>query len=160
MNEGRILLVEDSSDDIELTMMAFRRSNIRNEVVVSRDGAEAMALIERWAHEGPSALPALVLLDLKLPKIGGLELLRWIRSDERTRRMPVIILTSSNEDGDLAMGYDLGVNAYVRKPIDFASFGEAIRILGLFWLVVNEAPHPLRIPSTRDSALSLPTPGR
>jgi CheY-like chemotaxis protein len=146
MDDKIILLVEDNPNDEALTLRALRKNNIRNVVVVVRDGAEALDwLFARGAHEGrdTSALPQVVLLDLKLPKVSGLEVLRALRGDPRTKRLPIVLLTSSKQDQDLIAGYDLGANSYVRKPVDFAEFAEAIRQLGLYWLVLNEtAPTP------------------
>lgn len=142
-----ILLVEDSPDDEALTLRAFRKSNIRNPVVVVRDGAEAVDyLFLQGAHAGrdPSVQPQVVLLDLHLPKLDGLEVLRRIRADERTRMLPVVMLTSSNEERDLIDGYQLGVNSFVRKPVDVTAFFEAVRQLGIYWLVLNELPSQLR----------------
>jgi two-component system, response regulator len=138
-----ILLVEDNPDDEVLTRRALKKNNISNEVVVTRDGAEALDfLFGTGAYEGrdTSVLPQLVLLDLKLPKVGGLEVLRRLRADERTRLLPVVILTSSKEQQDLIGGYSYGANSYVHKPVDFAQFLEAVRQLGLYWLVLNESP--------------------
>ena len=137
-----ILLIEDNADDVALTLRAFRKNNIANDVTVARDGQEALDALFGAGPFGPASgeLPSLLLLDLKLPRIGGLEVLRRIRSDERTRLQPVVILTSSDEDEDLIAGYRLGANSYVRKPVDFVEFAEAIRILGLHWLVINRAP--------------------
>jgi two-component system, response regulator len=138
-----ILLVEDNPDDVQLTQRSLRKNNILNEVVVARDGVEALDyLFGRGAHAGRDLkqLPVVVLLDIKLPKIDGIEVLRTIRQDERTRLLPVVILTSSKEDSDLLNGYRLGANSYVRKPIDFVQFNEAIKHLGLYWLLWNEAP--------------------
>src|SRR2546421_3057041 len=138
MHTKVILLVEDNQDDEELALLAFRKSNIANEVVVARDGAEALDyLFGTGAHAGRDAAvtPQVVLLDLKLPKLDGLEVLRRLRADERTRFLPVVILTSSNEDRDLFEGYRSGANSYIRKPVDFAQFTEAVRQLGLYWLV-------------------------
>ena len=135
-----ILLVEDNPDDEALTIRAFAKHKIHNEIVVVRDGAEALDfLFGTGVHAGRdlSVMPHVVLLDLKLPKIDGLEVLRRIRADDRTRLMPVVILTSSNEERDLIEGYSLGANSYVRKPVDFAQFVEAVRQLGLYWLVLN-----------------------
>jgi CheY-like chemotaxis protein len=149
MKEKIILLVEDNADDEALTIRALEKNNIRNEVVVARDGAEALNyLLGRGAHEGrdTSVLPQIVLLDLKLPKLDGLDVLRAIRGDERTKRLPVVILTSSKEDKDLLSGYELGANSYVRKPVDFTEFAEAVRQLGLYWLVLNESPPERREP--------------
>jgi two-component system response regulator len=143
MKDKIILLVEDSPDDEALTLRALKKNNIRNDVVIAHDGAEALDyLFGRGAHEGrdTSVLPQVVLLDLKLPKIDGLEVLRAVRGDARTKRLPVVILTSSKEERDLLDGYDLGANSYVRKPVDFTAFAEAVRQLGLYWLVINESP--------------------
>jgi two-component system, response regulator len=143
MKNRIILLVEDSADDEELTIRAFRKHSIRNDVVVARDGVEALDyLFGRNAYEGrdTSVVPEMVLLDLKLPKLDGLSVLRAIRADDRTKRLPVVILTSSKEERDLLEGYDLGANSYVRKPVDFTEFAEAVRQLGLYWLVLNERP--------------------
>jgi two-component system response regulator len=138
-----ILLVEDNPDDEALTLRALKKNNILNPVVVVRDGAEALEyLFGAGVHAGrdPSAAPQVVLLDLKLPKIDGLEVLRRIRSDERTRRQPVVVLTTSNEERDILSSYELGANSYIRKPVDFEQFMEAVRQLGLYWLVLNMAP--------------------
>ncbi|HEX3775892.1 MAG TPA: response regulator [Polyangiaceae bacterium] len=138
-----ILLVEDNPSDEKLTLIAFRNCGIANEVIVERDGAAALDyLFASGEHAGRDAknLPTVVLLDLKLPKIDGLEVLRRIRADKRTRLLPVVILTSSKEDEDLVASYALGANAYVRKPVDFAEFLAATKTLGLFWLVLNEPP--------------------
>ena len=143
IRSGIILLVEDTTDDVDLTLRAFENSKIVNEVVVARDGEEALDyLFATGAHAGRDLgqMPDVVLLDLKLPKIGGHEVLRRIRADERTRRLPVVVLTSSNEDRDIVRSYDLGANSFVRKPVDFAQFIDAGRQLGLYWLVLNEAP--------------------
>ena len=134
-----ILLVEDNSDDEMLTLRAFKRNNIENNIVVARDGAEALDYL--FGKDGGAGLtPQVILLDLKLPKIDGLEVLRRLRADERTRLVPVVILTSSKEDRDLIQGYSLGANSYVRKPVEFTAFLEAVRTLGLFWLLLNEQP--------------------
>lgn len=146
MDEKVILLVEDNPDDEALTLHALRTNNIKNEVIVARNGAEALDyLFGTGSHAGRDTrdLPAVVLLDLKLPKIDGLEVLRRIRADERTRVLPVVILTSSKEEQDLANGYLLGCNSYVRKPVDFDEFVAAARQLGLYWLLLNEQP-PVR----------------
>jgi len=143
MNELTILLVEDNPDDEELTLRALRQNNIMNMVDVARDGAEALDyLFCQGAHKArdPSQKPAIVMLDLKLPKIDGLEVLRRIRADERTRLMPVVILTSSKEEQDLLKSYSLGANSYIRKPVDFNQFVTTVGHLGLYWLVLNEAP--------------------
>jgi two-component system response regulator len=143
MANQSLLLVEDNSDDEALTLRAFRKNKIRNEIVVARDGAEALDyLFGTGAYDGRDVgiLPQVVLLDLKLPKVNGLEVLRRIRADERTRLLPVVILTSSKEERDMVEGYRLGSNSYVRKPVDFDAFVEAVRQLGLYWLLLNEAP--------------------
>jgi len=142
-NHKVILLIEDNSSDVELTIRAFEKAHIGNQVVVARDGQEALDYL--WgegAHAGREVveLPAVTLLDLKLPKLPGLEVLRRVRADSRTRRLPVVILTSSKEEQDLAAGYDLGANSYIRKPVDFKQFEESIRQLGMYWLVLNEIP--------------------
>lgn len=141
-----ILLVEDNSDDEALTLRAFEKNNIRNLVVVARDGVEALDyLFGTGAHAGRdlSLMPQVILLDLKLPKIDGLQVLQRLRAHPRTRLLPVVILTSSKEQQDLIEGYSLGANSYVRKPVDFTEFIEAIRQLGLYWLILNElAPVP------------------
>ena len=139
-----ILLVEDNRDDEELTLHALQANNVQNRVV-ARDGMEALAfLLGRDGHAGRdvSAGPAVTLLDLKLPKVDGLEVLRRVRADERTRLLPIVILTSSTEEQDLVRGYSFGANSYIRKPVDFAQFTEAVRQLGLYWLHLNEAPPP------------------
>ncbi len=141
--EQVILLVEDNPDDELLTRRALKKNNIGNEVVVARVGVEALDyLFGTGAHEGRdlSELPQVMLLDLKLPKIDGLDVLRRVRADERTRLLPVVILTSSREQQDLVNGYGCGANSYIRKPVDFAQFIEAVRQLGLYWLVLNETP--------------------
>ena len=142
MNSRVILLVEDNQSDIGLTRRALAKCRITNELVVAEDGKDALDYLFGATAEG-GALPALVLLDLKLPRVDGLEVLRRIRGDDRTRRLPVVILTSSKEDQDVAAGYDLGVNSYIRKPVDFSSFVEAVSHLGLYWLVLNEPPPPV-----------------
>jgi CheY-like chemotaxis protein len=143
MNPKTILLVEDNPSDIELTKRALGKSHVANELVVAEDGQEALEYLfgERTsAGRDVSQLPALVLLDLKLPKVDGLEVLQRIRANQQTRRQPVVVLTSSKEEQDLAASYDLGVNSYIRKPIDFAQFAQAVQQLGLYWLVLNELP--------------------
>ncbi|MBX2988485.1 MAG: response regulator [Bdellovibrionaceae bacterium] len=138
-----ILLIEDNQDDVELTLRAFKKNAINDEVVIARDGQEAVDyLFGEGAYEGrdPSQTPRVVLLDLKIPRLSGLEVLRRVRADERTRRTPVVILTSSKEESDLVQGYDLGANSYVRKPVDFNVFVEAARSLGRYWLLLNETP--------------------
>ncbi|HXG02913.1 MAG TPA: response regulator [Candidatus Binatia bacterium] len=141
--DGVILLVEDNPDDEVLALRALRTTGLRNEVVVARDGVEALDYLFRTGrHAGRdvSLVPRVVLLDLKLPRLDGLEVLRRIRSDERTRLLPVVILTSSTEDRDRVEGYRLGANSYVRKPVDFGQFAEAVRQLGLYWLRLNQPP--------------------
>jgi two-component system, response regulator len=143
MDQRPILLVEDNQDDEILTIRALQKNHIANPVTVVRDGAEALDyLFARGAHEGRSDddTPALVLLDLKLPKIDGLEVLRRIKADDNTRLIPVVILTTSKEEQDIVAGYRLGVNSYVRKPVDFNEFTEAVGRLGLYWLLVNVPP--------------------
>jgi len=142
MENRKILLVEDNPDDVELTLHALKKSHVVNEMVVVRDGAEALDyLFFKGAYANrDKSMPALVLLDLKLPKIGGLEVLLRIRSDERTKILPVVILTSSKEQPDMVNGYRNGANSYVRKPVDFDEFTKAVQTLGLYWLVVNEPP--------------------
>lgn len=143
-----ILLIEDNSSDEKLTLLAFKNCGVSNEVIVERDGAAALDyLFATGAHSGRdvNALPAVVLLDLNLPKISGLDVLRRIRADERTRLLPVVILTSSKEDEDIVRSFALGANAYVRKPVDFTEFVTAAKTLGLFWLLLNEAPATNRL---------------
>jgi two-component system response regulator len=138
-----ILLVDDDPNDVELTLRAFRGSPLGNRIVVARDGLEALDYLRgtgAYAGRDPAHQPQVVLLDLNLPAIDGLEVLRRIRADERFRRLPIVILTSSNEDSDKLAGYGLGANSYVRKPVDFRQFSEAVTRLGLYWLVVNEPP--------------------
>jgi two-component system response regulator len=145
MDTRRLLLVEDNPSDVELTRRALSRERIANEMVVAGDGQEALDyLLGTGGVVSPStaALPALVLLDLKLPRVDGLAVLRAIRQNERTKRLPVVILTSSSEEQDVAASYDLGVNSYIRKPVDFLQFAEAVHTLGLYWLVMNEPPPP------------------
>lgn len=141
--EKIILLIEDNSDDVALTLRAFRKSNLRNEIVVAEDGADALDyLFGEGKHAGRNTdiMPTLILLDLKLPKVTGLEVLKKIRMDPKTRLLPVVVLTSSVEDQDLIMSYQLGANSYLRKPVDFNKFIEAVQQLGLYWLVLNESP--------------------
>jgi CheY-like chemotaxis protein len=142
-HEVEILLVDDSPEDVELTVRALRRNKIANDIQLAEDGAEALDfLFCRGSHKDRSFSrpPRLVLLDLKLPKVDGLEVLRAMRADERTKAIPVVILTSSKEQRDLIKGYNLGVNAFVQKPVDFEQFGEAIRQIGMFWMLINQAP--------------------
>ncbi|HVZ65164.1 MAG TPA: response regulator [Lacunisphaera sp.] len=138
MKNGVILLVEDNPDDVALTLDAFKQCNVANRVDVVRDGAAALDYLF-----APGAVaPGLVLLDLKLPKVDGLDVLRRIRGDARTKRLPTVILTSSKEERDVIAGYDLGANSYIRKPVDFDQFVAAVKQLGLYWLLLNEPPPP------------------
>jgi len=149
MTKRVILLVEDNPDDAALVLRALKQGRIANEVVVARDGVEALDyLLATGAHEGRDVLdlPEVVLLDLKLPRLDGLEVLRRIRADERTRLLPVVVLTSSDEQRDMMESYNLGCNSYVRKPVNFDEFVDAVRQLELYWLLLNEPPPP---PSTR-----------
>jgi|SRR5712692_5755942 len=146
MKNEIILLVEDNPDDEALTVRALKKSNVANEVVVARDGLEALDYLfgeGTYAHRDTAVMPQVILLDLKLPKLDGLGVLRRIRADDRTKLLPVVILTSSNEETDRISGYGLGANSYVRKPVDFNQFIEAARQLGLYWLVLNE-PAPAK----------------
>jgi two-component system response regulator len=146
--EKIILLVEDNPDDELLTLMAFKDNNITNEVVVAHDGAEALEFLfgkENASQPLEDYLPQVILLDLNLPKVNGLEVLQQIRSHPRTRLLPVVILTSSKEEVDIIKSYRLGANSYVRKPVDFEQFSEAIKQLGLYWLSLNEASNEIRL---------------
>jgi two-component system response regulator len=141
--ERRILLVEDNPDDEALTIRALKRNNIVNEIDVVRDGVEALDYLfcrGAWSERDPEMTPQVVLLDLKLPKVGGLEVLKAVRDDETLHYLPVVILTSSTEEQDIVKSYGLGANSYIRKPVDFEQFSEAVRTLGLYWLVLNETP--------------------
>ena len=143
MKKKIILLVEDNPDDVELTVRILKQNNVLNEVVVVNDGAEALDYLfgtGAYAGRDMSVMPTVILLDLRLPKIDGLEVLRKLRADERTKIIPVVVLTSSKEERDLVDSYSLGANSYVRKPLDSAEFENAVRQLGLFWLLVNEPP--------------------
>ncbi|MES2803792.1 MAG: response regulator [Bdellovibrionota bacterium] len=143
-----IFLVEDNADDEALTLRALKKNNISNQVMVARDGAEALDFLfaeGKYADRDMSQQPQVMLLDLNLPKIDGLNVLKRLRGDERTKLIPVVILTSSKEDQDIIEGYSLGANSYVRKPVDFNDFSEAIRQLGLYWLILNEVP---KVPQT------------
>lgn len=147
MSDKIILLVEGNPDDEVLTLRALKKNNIKDEVVVAHDGLEALDYLDgkgAYAGRDITVLPQVVLLDLKLPKVGGMEVLQRIRADERTRLLPVVILTSSKEEQDLINGYRSGANSYIRKPVDFEKFTEAVRQIGLYWLILNEPP-----PSTR-----------
>lgn len=143
MSDKTILLVEDNPDDIELTLRALKKNNIANDVVVAHDGEEALDYLAgtgQYTSHDKSDLPIVVLLDLKLPKIDGLEVLRHIRSDATTRLLPVVILTSSAEERDMVSSYSLGANSFIRKPVNFDQFIESVRQLGLYWLVLNQTP--------------------
>jgi two-component system response regulator len=147
MKNKFILLVEDNPDDVELILRTLKKNSIANEIVVARDGVEAVDFLfatGSYAGRDVSNLPTVILLDLKLPKIDGLEVLRRIRNDERTKLLPIVILTSSREDNDMITSYKLGANSYVRKPVDFTQFSEATKALGLFWLIWNEPP-PIKL---------------
>lgn len=140
-----ILLVEDNPDDEELTLLSLRKHNIANEIVVARDGVEALEhLFGEGAYAGRdiSVLPAVILLDLKLPRLDGLGVLKRLRADPRTRNVPVVVLTSSSQDADVIASYDLGANSYVRKPVEFGAFVEAVSSLGLYWMLLNRPPVP------------------
>jgi len=144
MRKKIILLVEDNPDDEILTIRALKKNNILNEVVVARDGAEALDFLfgtGQYADRDIKETPQVVLLDLKLPKLDGLEVLRRLRKDERTKLLPIVVLTSSTEEQDMIESYSLGANSYILKPVDFNQFAEAIRQLGLYWLVLNETPY-------------------
>lgn len=140
MREPPILLIEDNPDDEALTLRAFKRSNVVNEIEVVRDGQEALDYLFGNGAAGAGPTPALILLDLKLPKVDGLDVLKQVRAHDVTRLVPVVVLTSSHEESDLIATYGNGANSYVRKPVDFNQFAESVRQLGLYWLVVNEAP--------------------
>jgi two-component system, response regulator len=143
VNKQIIMLVEDNPDDEELTLLALKESNILNEIVVTRDGVEALDYLfgtGKYAGHDAPLLPQLILLDLKLPKLGGLEVLERLRADPRTGLIPVVILTSSSEEEDVMASYRLGANSYVRKPIEFNHFADAVKQVGLYWLLLNEAP--------------------
>jgi two-component system response regulator len=151
-----ILLVEDNPDDVELTMRAFRKNKIANNMMVARDGVEALDYLfcrGAYASRNIKDIPRLILLDLKMPKLDGLQVLERLRADEYTKLIPVVILTSSKEEQDLISGYKSGANSYVRKPVDFNQFVEAVRQIGLYWLLINEPPpdiyHSLQVTSDR-----------
>jgi two-component system response regulator len=151
-NHGTILLVEDNPDDIELTLRAFRKNNIANGLAIARDGAEALDYLfcrGAYSQRDIDDLPRLILLDLNLPKLDGLQVLERLRADERTKLVPVVILTSSKEEQDMVSGYRSGANSYVRKPVDFNEFVEAVRQIGLYWLLINELPTQNRTPAGR-----------
>jgi len=143
MEEKTILLVEDNEDDVALTLRAFNKINIKNNITVAGDGEEALDFIfcrGKFKERDPNDLPSVVLLDLKLPKVNGFEVLKAIRENEVTKYLPVVILTSSKEEQDVVNGYSLGANSYLRKPVDFEKFFEAVKTLGIFWLLLNETP--------------------
>jgi CheY-like chemotaxis protein len=141
--QGTILLVEDNADEITLTLRAFSKNKITNHIEVARDGEEALQYLLPDDGTDPAPLPMMVLLDINLPQVNGLEVLRRIRSHERTKHLPVVVLTTSSEERDIVESYNLGANSYVRKPVVFDSFSDAVRVLGLYWLLVNEsAPRP------------------
>ncbi len=141
--DGYILLVEDNQDDEELTLIAFKKANILNEIIITRDGQEALDFLYAqgdYAGRDPGDLPQVILLDLKLPKLSGLEVLERVRSDPRTRLVPVVVMTSSSEEEDILSSYRLGANSYVRKPVEFQRFADSVRQLGLYWLLINQTP--------------------
>jgi two-component system response regulator len=143
MKNKTILLVEDNPDDIKLTLRALKKSNIVNEVVVANDGVKALDYLfgaGEYAGRETSNTPQVILLDLNMPRVGGIEVLQRMRADERTKLLPVVVLTTSNEDADRVRSYRLGANSYVRKPVDFEQFAKAVEQLGLYWLLLNEAP--------------------
>lgn len=140
MKDKAILLVEDNADDIDLTKRAFKKANIKNELVIAEDGQEAIDRLFGGKNGEQPLRPVVTLLDLNLPKIGGLEVLRRIRKDDKTKHLPVVVLTSSNEESDLVESYDLGVNSYIRKPVDFKQFVDAVTTLQLYWMVLNQPP--------------------
>ncbi len=143
MDKRIIMIVEDNEDDLELALRAFKHNNLLNEIVVARDGVEALDyLFGRGPHEGRDlcVMPEVVLLDLKMPRMGGLEVLQRVRSDARTRFLPVVVLTSSDEEKDMIDSYNYGVNSYIRKPVDFKQFTDAVRQLSLYWIVLNQCP--------------------
>jgi CheY-like chemotaxis protein len=144
-DDVEILLVEDNPNDVELTLHAFKENNLANQLHVVRDGAEALDFIfgqGTYAGRSPSTHPKVILLDLKLPKVDGLEVLRQIKADERTKTIPVVVLTSSREERDIVESYQLGVNSYIVKPVDFDGFADAVRHLGMYWLLLNHPPEP------------------
>ena len=148
VNNKIILLVEDNPSDEQLTLMAFQKSRIENELIVTRDGEEALEYLfctGIYADRDPLDLPEVILLDLKLPKVDGLEVLKQIRDNERTRYIPVVILTSSKEEQDMISAYNLGSNSYIRKPVDFVQFSEAVTCLGMYWMVFNQSPQRLAV---------------
>lgn len=146
--EVEILLVEDNADDVELTLHALRKDHMANQIHVARDGEEALAFLFDPQRPNYASLK-LVLLDLKLPKVDGMEVLKALKSDSRTRRIPVVVLTSSREESDLVRSYDLGANSYLQKPVDFDQFREAVKRMGFYWLLINQPP-PLTTPAAAD----------
>ncbi len=143
MDRTTILLIEDNPDDVELTLHAFQKNHMANDVVVASDGAEGLDYLfgtGKYAGRNTDDAPTLILLDLQLPKIGGLEVLRKVREDERTKRIPVVILTTSDEEEDIVNGYNGGVNSYLRKPVDFTEFMNAVKQLEMYWMVLNTPP--------------------
>ncbi len=143
MDQTTILLIEDNPDDVELTLHAFQKNNMANEVVVASDGAEGLDYLfgtGKYAGRDADEPPALILLDLQLPKVGGLEVLRKVREDERTKRVPVVIMTTSDEEEDIVNGYNGGANSYLRKPVDFGEFMNAVKQLEMYWMVLNTPP--------------------
>jgi len=141
MKDKTILLVEDNADDVALTIRALRKNNLMNEIIVARDGAEANELLFGTESSPPIKLPELVLLDINMPKMSGLELLELIRANERTRLLPVVVMTTSDEEKDRVESYRLGANSYVAKPVEFAEFSKAVMQLGMYWLVYNVGPY-------------------
>ena len=144
MKKNIIMVVEDNEDDLELTLRAFAKNNILNEIVIARDGVEALDyLFGTGIHEGRDlhVMPEVILLDLNMPRMGGIEALRHIRSNELTKLLPVVVLTSSDEEKDMLESYECGVNSYIRKPVDFSQFVDAVRHLSLYWMVLNQHPH-------------------
>jgi two-component system response regulator len=143
MSERYILLVEDNPDDEELTLLSLRKNNLAHDIVVVRDGVEAVEFLfgnGQYAHRDVSHVPTVILLDLKLPKLDGLGVLKRLRAEERTRTLPVVVLTSSSQDADVIASYNLGANSYVRKPVEFGAFVEAVSSLGLYWVLLNRPP--------------------
>jgi two-component system, response regulator len=156
MAQKSILLVEDNPDDVELTLRALQRNRIMNEVVIARDGEEAIRHLHGTGARGEdlAPVPAVMLLDLKLPKLDGLAVLEQVRAHPRTRLLPVVVLTSSKEEQDLVQSYTLGANSYVRKPVDFQHFVGAVQQLGLYWLILNETPPDAKVAGAEDPARS------
>jgi CheY-like chemotaxis protein len=144
IHERALLLIEDDADDIELTMRTFKKNKLANGIVVARDGAEALDYLDR-VRANADTKPSLIILDLRLPKVDGLEVFRRIRQDESTKTIPVVVLTTSDEEEDRVKSYESGANCYVRKPVDFTKFAEVVRGLGFFWLVTNEQPPKQKI---------------